>query len=258
MHRPNHKNEKRTAFAAVSKLILFLLLIVALCNASSALHHIYPHKETHESHPFQLSKSILPTAYNLSITSHIPALAFEGMVNISISVLCHSSSITLHSRDLNITKVTLLLNGLTHILNVFHLPDDILHLTKPSFTIPNGNMTLFIEYNGLMSDTRANGFFRSMTDDGHWIATTNFEPFSARSAFPCFDTPYFKTSYSISVIHPSIYNAHSNGKRVEYSNANEKSIGRRSSIEESSRIVSNGNEYSTTQFETTIPLSRLL
>lgn len=39
------------------------------------------------------------------------------------------------------------------------------------------------------------------SDDGmqKWIALTHFNPFYARRAFPCFDEPYFKTEFLISI-----------------------------------------------------------
>ncbi len=46
------------------------------------------------------------------------------------------------------------------------------------------------------------------------FSATKFEPTYARQAFPCFDEPNIKATYSISIIHDKNLNAISNGKEI--------------------------------------------
>ena len=64
------------------------------------------------------------------------------------------------------------------------------------------NYTLGIEFVSKLSE-ELSGFYRSTytDDDGKKItmATTHFEPTSARKAFPCFDEPALKATFEISL-----------------------------------------------------------
>jgi len=46
------------------------------------------------------------------------------------------------------------------------------------------------------------------------FSATKFEPTYARQAFPCFDEPNIKATYSISIVHDKNLNAISNGVEI--------------------------------------------
>lgn len=46
-----------------------------------------------------------------------------------------------------------------------------------------------------------------------WIAVSNFSPDYARTAYPCFDEPWIKTPFRISIARKSNMRSHSNSMR---------------------------------------------
>lgn len=44
-----------------------------------------------------------------------------------------------------------------------------------------------------------------------WLAVTQFEATEARRALPCFDEPFYKAVFYVTIIHPSSLIALSNG-----------------------------------------------
>ena len=72
---------------------------------------------------------------------------------------------------------------------------------------------LSVGFRGTLND-QLRGFYRStFTDDAgatHTIATTQFESTDARRAFPCFDEPAFKATYTVTLVVPAGLSAYSN------------------------------------------------
>ncbi|KFU93522.1 Aminopeptidase N, partial [Chaetura pelagica] len=72
---------------------------------------------------------------------------------------------------------------------------------------------LFTIFTGELADDLA-GFYRSEYVDGAGtkkvVATTQMQAADARKAFPCFDEPAMKASFTVTLIHPSDHEAISN------------------------------------------------
>ncbi|XP_026687912.1 endoplasmic reticulum aminopeptidase 2-like [Diaphorina citri] len=79
---------------------------------------------------------------------------------------------------------------------------------EPEFKF-NGRVTIHsveIAFDGVLNEGLS-GFYRSSytnkeTNATEWLATTQFESIDARRAFPCFDEPAMKSTFTISLGHP--------------------------------------------------------
>lgn len=70
-----------------------------------------------------------------------------------------------------------------------------------------------MEFMGEIREIPHNGYYRSgYVEKGvqKWLSVTQFEPASARAAFPCFDEPSFKAEFAISLAHHRKYLSLSN------------------------------------------------
>ncbi|NWV15304.1 AMPN Aminopeptidase, partial [Ptilonorhynchus violaceus] len=99
-------------------------------------------------------------------------------------------------------------------------------------------------FTGELADDLA-GFYRSeYTDESgnlQVVATTQMQAADARKAFPCFDEPAMKANFTVTLIHPSNYNAISN---MPAKSTREQMI--------------NGEAWNVTEFDTTPKMSTYL
>ncbi|XP_050343217.1 aminopeptidase N-like isoform X2 [Nymphalis io] len=80
---------------------------------------------------------------------------------------------------------------------------DRLILTLASPLTPDLDYTLQLSFNGLIQNSLT-GFYKSTYTENNEVrqlGVTQFEPTSARAAFPCFDEPAFKAKFEISIGH---------------------------------------------------------
>ncbi|KAI6230048.1 hypothetical protein M3Y99_01113200 [Aphelenchoides fujianensis] len=94
-------------------------------------------------------------------------------------------------------------------ISSFHL-DPIrnqIKLTPVSILPAGGNFVLEVDYHGPLVTTDDGGFFfctyTTMGGEQKTVVSTVFEPAMARRMFPCFDDPWFKSSYQLTVVYPT-------------------------------------------------------
>nr|OQO21284.1 hypothetical protein B0A51_10340 [Rachicladosporium sp. CCFEE 5018] len=153
-----------------------------------------------------LPKNVKPLHYDLTLEPNFEKFTYEGTVVIELDVVEDTKSISLNTLELDIhsTKIT---SGDTTVTSSPTLSfDEDSQTTKIEFndTIPAGRKaTLTQKFTGTLNDKMA-GFYRSSYKgaDGKdaYLATTQMEATDARRAFPCFDEPALKATYTVTLI----------------------------------------------------------
>ncbi|KAK3715670.1 Aminopeptidase 2 mitochondrial [Vermiconidia calcicola] len=153
-----------------------------------------------------LPKNVKPLHYDLTLEPNFETFKYEGEVTIDLDVMEDTTSITLNTIDIDIqeTKVT---SGSSTIASSPKLTlDEDAQTTKIEFdqSIPAGSKAqLHHKFTGTLND-KMSGFYRSSykgeNGEDKWMATTQMEPTDARRAFPCFDEPALKATFSVILI----------------------------------------------------------
>uniref|UniRef100_A0A4W3JEW8 Aminopeptidase n=1 Tax=Callorhinchus milii TaxID=7868 RepID=A0A4W3JEW8_CALMI len=172
----------------------------------------------------RLPNRIIPLHYDLLIHPNLTTLSFTGVAKIEVSVKQDTNSIVLHSKYLEITSATIALtqDGIAQhekAMNVLEFPPYEQIALQSIEPLGAGEKYIInINYAANLSDGFY-GFYKSSykTQDGktRLLASTHFEPTSARMAFPCFDEPSFKANFSVKIRRGSQYIALSNMPMVK-------------------------------------------
>lgn len=153
-----------------------------------------------------LPKNVKPLHYDLTLEPDFTKFTYEGTVAIELDVVEDTRSISVNTIDIDIheTKIT---SGSTTISSSPKLSqNEDRQETTVEFdeTIPAGKKaTLFFKFTGTLNDNMA-GFYRSSykgaNGEDKYMATTQMEATDARRAFPCFDEPALKATYTVTLI----------------------------------------------------------
>jgi len=198
----------------------------------------------------RLDPSVIPHHYDINYKMvDLIKFTFSGTVEIEIEAMENDAvedrrSIILHSLGLDLTSASL--GNDSTVLDCesfrFNIPRQTVDLLFPGSILP-GFYKLSLSFSGILND-EMRGFYRSayaLNGEKRYMAVTKFEPTNARRAFPCFDEPIMKATYSLKVLVPSV----DNWMLVAISNTPTSSI----------KTVSGGREYT---FEKTPKMSSYL
>ncbi|XP_055526034.1 glutamyl aminopeptidase isoform X4 [Wyeomyia smithii] len=163
---------------------------------------------------YRLPEHNIPLHYDLWLYPKLEDGTFEGKVIIDVETKIATQEIVLHSNQLTISKVSWECFNRT-IYYYTHTQDsttDFLRLKASNDIFEAGFITrVTIEFRGQM-DGKIVGLYSSSYTQANGesvkIATSKFEPTFARQAFPCFDEPQLKATYTISLVHPNTNNYH--------------------------------------------------
>ena len=161
----------------------------------------------------RLSTSVYPTHYSLTLTPDLKTATFTCVETIDVMLKSPSNSITVNSADLTYQSVVITSGGKTQTATVAPHPEK----EQVTFTVPSqiaaGKASLLIHYTGILNN-KLRGFYLSKGDHRNY-AVTQFESTDARRAFPSFDEPAFKATFSIKLIVDKGDTAISNGPIIK-------------------------------------------
>jgi aminopeptidase N len=146
----------------------------------------------------RLPTDVTPQHYALALEPDLKAATFTGKEEIDVTLEKPSTSITLNATQITFQTVTITAGGNTQTASVTeNKPDEqaTFHVDKE---IPAGAATINIQYTGILND-QLRGFYLSKAAHRNY-AVTQFEPTDARRAFPSFDEPAMKATFSTTLI----------------------------------------------------------
>jgi len=166
---------------------------------------------SHLQSPYRLPRTVLPSRYAVSLAPDLENASFTGSVTISATATEAVSEVVLNAIELDVHSVTV--NGESA---TFSLNDELERLII-NHAVSAGELTIDITFTGILND-KLRGFYRSTFVDEsgttRTIATTQMQSTDCRRAFPCFDEPEFKSTFSIDLTFNNDLLAVSNGKEI--------------------------------------------
>ena len=163
-----------------------------------------------------LPKTSSPKRYEIKLDIDLENFSYLGNQTVEIQVLENTKSIFLNSIGIKISHASLTAGDTeNNNLSVEYFEDDERICLSSKNEIKKGDYKLYLEFNSEITND-LKGFYRSKfltkEEEEKWIATTQFEPTSARNAFPCWDEPEYKAVFSISIVADKKYLRVSNEK----------------------------------------------
>ena len=156
----------------------------------------------------RLPLNIKPKRYTLDLKPDLREFVFLGQETIDLEIIESTSTIILHSLDIEIQNCNLILPQQIPIEPIQTISDKNTGTIRFIFDqeLPKGPATLKLDFTGEIND-RLRGFYRShyfsVDGDEHHLATTQFEATEARRAFPCWDEPSFKAIFELTITIPN-------------------------------------------------------
>ena len=160
----------------------------------------------------RLSTTVVPDHYDLNFAPDLADASFAGDATIHVRVADPVTAVTLHAVDLKIHEVTITAAGLTQTASASaDATRETVTLAVPR-PLAAGPASIHIRYTGRLND-RLRGFYISRAN-GRTYAVTQLEATDARRAFPSFDEPAFKATFTIAITVDRGDTAISNGRLV--------------------------------------------
>ncbi|XP_065372511.1 uncharacterized protein LOC135964254 [Calliphora vicina] len=186
---------------------------------------------------YRLNKNIIPDLYDIHIKPYLrledadKQFTFDGEVNITLhAVVNNFKEITLHKDLIDILDVILYdANGriVQNIDNESMVYDNKTHkltIKLSTSLVLDKSYTLYFKYQGQIRNGKA-GFYKASYDNVNWYGITQLHRIDARTVFPCFDEPEFKSKFRMHISRPNGYNSVFNTRLEKSTNdGNDRSI----------------------------------
>ena len=146
----------------------------------------------------RLPGDALPLSYKITLTPYLPTATFTGEETIGLRIPRATKTITLNSAEIEFHQATITAAGKTQTAAVSL--DAGRQIATLNFVdeIPAGAAELHISFKGVLND-KLRGFYLSQSSTRRY-ATTQLESTDARRAFPCFDEPIYKATFTMTFI----------------------------------------------------------
>ena len=183
-----------------------LALVVTLLAAVSAGAQPTPPE-------FRLGDGAAPLGYEARLAIDPSREDFEGSIEIALRINRPLPALWLNGTGLTVLSASLELAGRRLELTAIPGGEDFIGFSAPE-PLPPGEARLAIRYQGKLDPLSTRGLFRQR-EGGDWYVVSQFEPLSARRAFPCFDEPGWKTPWQLTLDVPAQLVAVSNTPVLE-------------------------------------------
>ncbi|XP_004566538.1 thyrotropin-releasing hormone-degrading ectoenzyme isoform X1 [Maylandia zebra] len=174
----------------------------------------------------RLPGSVRPRHYDLRLAVYMDNFTFSGEVSIELECINATRFIVLHADRLEVDRVTVTAEGgvggrpsnrpgggVMRIHRHFPFPANQMYVLALHREMkPMRVYRLNVSFDAAIEDELL-GFFRSsytMQRERRYLAVTQFSPIHARKAFPCFDEPVYKATFSLTLRHDPQYTSLSN------------------------------------------------
>jgi alanyl aminopeptidase len=145
--------------------------------------------------------AVRPVSYVLELTIQPKSDRFSGRAQIAVEILKPSAVVFLHGKSLQVSSVKAVVGQHALEGRYRQVSEDGVSALEFPQALPVGPLVLDIHYDAAF-DRQLRGLYR-VDSGGESYAFTQFEPLSARAAFPSFDQPGFKTPFEVWLTVPS-------------------------------------------------------
>lgn len=161
--------------------------------------------------PYRLPEGVSPVRYELTLVPDLATATFRGTCATGLELAAATPEISCNALELEVDAawVTTPDGGRLDAGSITF--DERTERVTFGFAgpVPAGRATLHTEFRGILNN-KLRGFYRSTFTDADGveqvIATTQFEATDARRAFPCWDEPAHKASFTVTlVVDPDLF-----------------------------------------------------
>ncbi|PCH38958.1 hypothetical protein WOLCODRAFT_141023 [Wolfiporia cocos MD-104 SS10] len=154
---------------------------------------------------YRLPTDVRPTHYDLTVRTDLENAKFDGIVKIDLDIKKETSTVVFNTKNLKLSEIALFSAAFSAELLPSSLSFDDSEergILAFSNALPEGsNAQLKIAFEGELTGSMA-GYYRSLggKDRKEVYSLTQFEPTSAHYAFPCWDEPLLKATFTVTLI----------------------------------------------------------